>query len=76
MINVEPLACEQALCLGKKMARKGKGRGIYYVNIDLRHQYGIFAAETQRFLRTKRPHASGEERGETAVFAGYVGSCR
>ena len=49
---------------------------IYYVNIDLRHQYGIFAAETQRFLRTKRPHASGEERGETAVFAGYVGSCR
>ena len=49
---------------------------IYYVNTDLRHQYGIFAAETQTFLRPKRPHASGEEPGETAVFAGYVGSCR
>ena len=45
---------------------------VYYVNIDLRHQYGIFAAEAQTFLRAKRPHASGEERGETAVF----GSCR
>ena len=49
---------------------------IYYANIDLRHQYGIFAAETQTFLRANRPHASGEERGETAVFAGYVGFCR
>ena len=49
---------------------------VYYVNIALRHQYGIFAAETQTFLRAKRPHASGEERGETAVFAGYVGFCR
>ena len=28
---------------------------IYYVNIDLRHQYGISAAESQRFLRAKRP---------------------
>ena len=45
---------------------------IYYVSIDLRHQYGIFAAETQTFLRAKRSHASGEERGETAVFS----SCR
>ena len=49
---------------------------IYYVSIHLRHQYGIFAAETQTFLSAKRPQASGEERGETAVFAGYVGSCR
>ena len=49
---------------------------IYYVTIDLRHQYGIFAAQTQTLLRAKRPHASGKERGETAVFAGYVGSCR
>ena len=49
---------------------------VYYVNIDLRHQYGIFAAETQTFLRAKRLHASGAERGETAVFAGYVGFCR
>ena len=28
---------------------------IYYVNIDLRHQYGISAAESQTFLRAKRP---------------------
>ena len=28
---------------------------IYYVNTDLRHQYGISAAETQTFLRGKRP---------------------
>ena len=27
---------------------------IYYVNIDLRHQYGISAAESQTFLRAKR----------------------
>ena len=28
---------------------------IYYVNINLRHQYGIFVAESQTFLRAKRP---------------------
>ena len=28
---------------------------IHYVNIDLRHQYGISVAESQTFLRTKRP---------------------
>ena len=28
---------------------------IYYVNIDLRHQYGISASESQTFLRAKRP---------------------
>ena len=28
---------------------------MYYVNIDLRHQYGISAAESQTFLRAKRP---------------------
>ena len=28
---------------------------IHYVNIDLRHQYGISAAESQTFLRAKRP---------------------
>ena len=28
---------------------------IYYVNINLRHQYGISAAESQTFLRVKRP---------------------
>ena len=41
---------------------------IYYVNIDLRHQYGISVAESQTFLRAKS--LSGEERGETDVFAG------
>ena len=45
--------------------------GSYYVNINLRHQYGISAAESQAFLRAKRPRGlSGEERGETDVFAG------
>ena len=28
---------------------------IYYVNIDLRHQYGISVAESQTFLLAKRP---------------------
>ena len=40
---------------------------IYYVNIELRHQYGISVAEWQTFLHVKRP--SGEEHGETDVFA-------
>ena len=28
---------------------------IYYANINLRHQYGISVAESQTFLRAKRP---------------------
>ena len=28
---------------------------ITYTNIDLRHQYGISVAESQTFLRAKRP---------------------
>ena len=28
---------------------------IYYLNNDLRHQYGISVAESQTFLRAKRP---------------------
>ena len=28
---------------------------IYYVNIDSRHQYGISVAESQLFVRVKRP---------------------
>ena len=28
---------------------------IYYVNIDLRHQYGISVAEAQTFLLAKHP---------------------
>ena len=36
---------------------------MYYVNIDLHHEYGI---------SSMRNIPSGEERGETDVFAGYV----
>ena len=32
--------------------------GFIYVNIDLRHQYGISVAESQTFLLTKRPPAA------------------
>ena len=32
---------------------------IYYVNIDLRHQYGISVAESQTFLLAKRPKRQG-----------------
>ena len=32
---------------------------IYYVNIDLRHQYGIKVAESQTFLRAKRAKRRG-----------------
>ena len=42
---------------------------IYYVNIDLCHQYEISAAESQMFLCVKRPQS--DEWGETDVFAGY-----
>ena len=31
---------------------------IYYVNIALRHQYGISVAESQMFLLAKRPSAA------------------
>ena len=44
--------------------------GLYYVNIDLRHQYRISVAESQTFLSAKRPQRR-KERGETDVFAGY-----
>ena len=33
---------------------------IYYVNIDLLHQYGISVAESQTFLRAKRPQQRRE----------------
>ena len=35
---------------------------IYYVNIDLRHQYGISVAELQTFLLVKRPQQQGVRR--------------
>ena len=43
---------------------------IYYVNIDLRHQYGISIAESQTFLLAKRPSMAMSE--ETRLpFARY-----
>ena len=42
---------------------------IYYVNIDLRHQYGISAAESQTFLFTKCPSAAMSEE-KRLPFAG------
>ena len=41
---------------------------IYYVNTDLRHQYGISVAESQTFLRAKR--SQRRRAGETAVSTG------
>ena len=35
---------------------------IHYVNIDLRHQYGIYVAESQTFLLAKRSAAKSEEK--------------
>ena len=42
---------------------------IYYVNVDIRHQYGISLADSQTF-GSSRNAPSGEEGEETAVFAG------
>ena len=53
---------------------------IYYVNIDLRHQYGIAAPELQTFLRAKRPQLRRARRNGcfrrlllwlTALFSSY-----
>ena len=44
---------------------------IYYVNIDLRHQYGISVAELQTFLLAKHP-ISGDERRETSAVRRLV----
>ena len=35
---------------------------IYYVNIDLRHQYGISVAESQTYLLAKLPKRRGATR--------------
>ena len=43
---------------------------IYYVNIDLRHQYGISVAESQTFLLAKRPSVAMSEQ-KRLPFAGY-----
>ena len=53
---------------------------IYYVNIDLHHQYGISAPESQTFLRGKRPQLRRARRNGcfrrlllwlTALFSSY-----
>ena len=44
---------------------------ISYVNIDLRHQYGISVAESQTFLLAKRPSAAMSEEKRLS-FAGYI----
>ena len=44
--------------------------GFFYVNIDLRHRYGISLVESQTFL-PRETSPAGEERGEAAVFAGW-----
>ena len=41
---------------------------IYYVNIDLRHQYGISVGESQTFLRAKRPQR--RRAGRNGCFRG------
>ena len=41
---------------------------IYYVNIDLRHSMEFLPLSRRRFSERNVP--SGEERGETDVFAG------
>ena len=43
---------------------------IYYVNIDLRHQYGISVAESQTLLLAKRPSAAMSEE-KRLPSAGY-----
>ena len=40
----------EQICLWNPMITR-----IYYVNIDLRHQYGISVAESQTFFLAKRP---------------------
>ena len=42
---------------------------IYYVNVDIRHQYGISLADSQAF-GSSRNVPSSKEGEETAVFAG------
>ena len=43
---------------------------IYYVNIELHHQYGISVAESQMFLLTKCPTAAMSKE-KHLPFAGY-----
>ena len=45
--------------------------GFIYVNIDLRHQYGISVAESQTFLLAKLPSAAISEE-KRQPFAGYM----
>ena len=49
--------------------------GIYFFNVDLRHQYGISVAESQTFLLANRPSAARSEE-KRRPFAGYLSSCQ
>ena len=52
--NTSPKSTRRHAKLGKFIFDYHDYR-IYYVNIDLRHQYGISIAESQTFLLAKRP---------------------
>ena len=45
-----------------KFAFRAYDHRIYYVNIDLRHHYGISVAEAQTFLLAKSPQRRGARR--------------
>ena len=48
--------------IDQKTRNIGHDYWIFYVNIDLRHQYGISAAELQTFLHSKCPQLRGARR--------------
>ena len=62
-IDQEKRKIEQ-ICIWNPMTTE-----FIYVNIDLRHQYGISATESQTFLLTKRPSAAMSEEKRLS-FAG------
>ena len=49
------LACEQALCLGKKIARKGKGKAFRFsLSLVPRSTKGLFTGYTQAISVAKQ----------------------
>ena len=48
------------------------GFTVYYLNIDLRHQYGISVVEWQTFLRTKR--RQGQRARRNGCFCRLIGA--
>ena len=56
------------------------GFTVYYLNIDLRHQYGISVVEWQTFLRTKRHQGRRARRNGCfcrliGVLVGHLSFC-